>query len=73
MTFWDAYREIRQGKKAKFSNFEAYWYYDSEKNVLMMHTKSGQDVNVQQPTLVDYVLNALLSTEWEIVQEGAES
>lgn len=47
MTFWDAYREIRQGKKAKFSNFEAYWYYDSEKNVLMMHTKSGQDVNVQ--------------------------
>jgi hypothetical protein len=39
----------------------------------MMHTKSGQDVNVQQPTLVDYVLNALLSTEWEIVQEGAES
>lgn len=69
MKFADAFEAMKNGSKAKLPSWGGYWYWDSEKNTIMMHTKDGQELDIRETQVVEYTTMNILSDEWIIADE----
>lgn len=69
MNFVDALKLMRDGKKVKLPSWGGYWYWDEEKQTIIMHTKEGNELDIRETQRVEYTLGNVCSDEWIIADE----
>lgn len=69
MKFADAFREMRSGNKVKLPTWGGYWYWDTEKETIIMHLRTGDEVDIRESTIMSYTMENICSEEWLIANE----
>ena len=71
MNFKDAFRSMKEGHNVKLPSWGGYWYWDAEKETVMMQcrpkdTDKGQGdlLDIRETQRVEYTLSNILSNEW---------
>lgn len=70
MEFNKALREMKAGKKVKLPSWGGYWYWNPEKETIMMHTKDGIEMDIRETQRVEYTLSNVCSDKWIIANES---
>ena len=66
MLFGQALELMKQGIPVKLPSWAGYWYWDSEKKTVIMHTKDGAEMDIRVTQVVEYTLLNVCSDEWQI-------
>ena len=69
MKFNEILKLMKQGAKAKLPSWGGYWYWDSEKETIMMHTKDGKKMDIRETQVVEYTALNICSDEWIVADE----
>ena len=76
MEFRDAFKIMKSGGKVKLPSWGGYWFWDAEKQSIMMQcrpkdTDKGQGdlLDIRETQRVEYTLSNILSDEWLIADE----
>lgn len=69
MEFGEALDKMKTGAKVKLPSWGGYWYWDPDKETVIMHTKDGEDLDIRETQRVGYTLENILSDEWQIANE----
>lgn len=69
MEFGEALDKMKAGAKVKLPSWSGYWYWNPEKETVIMHTKDGEDLDIRETQRVGYTLENILSDEWQIANE----
>lgn len=76
MKFAEVLKEMKAGKKVKLPSWGGYWYWDPEKETIMMQCRPQDADEAQAPVLdiretqrVEYTLSNILSDEWQLATE----
>lgn len=71
MNFKDAFELMKKGHRVKLPSWGGYWYWDAEKETVMMQcrpkdTDKGQGdlLDIRETQRVEYTLSNILSDEW---------
>lgn len=71
MNFKDAFKAMKTGAKVKLPSWGGYWYWDVEKQSIIMQcrpkdTDKGQGdlLDIRETQRVEYTLSNILSNEW---------
>lgn len=70
MNFKDALKAMKAGNRVKLPSWGGYWYWDDEKQTIIMHTKGGEELDIRETQRVEYTLGNILSDEWVIADES---
>lgn len=70
MNFRDAFKAMKAGSKVKLPSWGGYWYWDDEKQSIVMHTKDGKKLDIRETQRVEYTLGNILSDEWVIADKS---
>lgn len=76
MNFKDAFKAMKAGAKVKLPSWGGYWYWDEEKETIMMQcrpkdTDKGQGdlLDIRETQRVEYTTMNMLSDEWIVADE----
>ena len=69
MNFAEALKQMKEGAKVKLPSWGGYWFWDAEKETVIMHTKDGRDLDIRETERVEYTMFNILSDEWQIADE----
>ena len=69
MNFADALKRMKEGAKVKLLSWGGYWFWDAEKETVIMHTKDGRNLDIRETESVEYTMLNILSDEWQIADE----
>lgn len=69
MEFKKALKSMKEGAKVKLPTWGGYWYWDFEKETIMMHTKDGEELDIRDTNVVEYTTMNICSNEWMIADE----
>lgn len=75
MTFKQAFEQMEHGEMVKLPSWAGYWYWDDDKQTIMMKCKETQSDNgkdlldIRETQRVEYTLMNILSDEWVIANE----
>lgn len=76
MSFSEAFKAMKAGAKVKLPSWGGYWFWDAEKQSIMMQcrpkdTDKGQGdlLDIRETQRVEYTLSNILSDEWLIADE----
>lgn len=70
MNFVEVLTAMKNGAKVKLPSWGGYWYWDEEKQTIMMHTKDGKELDIRETQRVEYTLSNVASDEWVIADEN---
>lgn len=70
MTFPQAFDEMRAGAKVKLPSWGGYWFWDADKQTIIIHTKEGRELDIREMENVGYTMDNICSDEWMIADEG---
>lgn len=66
MKFKEALKVMQEGSKVKLPSWGGYWYWDADKQTIMMHTKDGKELDIRETEVVEYTTLNICSDEWVI-------
>ena len=76
MSFAEAFKRMKAGAKVKLPSWGGYWFWDAEKQSIMMQcrpkdTDKGQGdlLDIRETQRVEYTLSNILYNEWLIADE----
>ena len=70
MLFKEVFKEMKEhGAKVKLPSWCGYWYWDDEKETIMIHTKDGKELDIRETDVVEYTTLNICSDEWQIADE----
>lgn len=70
MLFKEVFKEMKEhGAKVKLPSWGGYWYWDAEKETIMIHTKDGKELDIRETDVVEYTTMNICSDEWIIADE----
>ena len=69
MKFKRAFELMKNGAKIKLPSWGGYWYWDDEKQTVIMHTKDGKEMDIRETERVIYTLSNILDDQWQIADE----
>ena len=69
MNFAETLKQMKEGAKVKLPSWGGYWFWDAEKETVIMHTKDGRDLDIRETERVEYTMLNILSDEWQIADE----
>ena len=76
MSFAEAFKRMKAGRKVKLPSWGGYWYWDTEKETIMMQCRPkdsdkghGDLLDIIETQRVEYTLSNILSNEWLIADE----
>lgn len=71
MNFKDAFELMKKGHKVKLPSWGGYWYWDIEKQTIMIQCRpkdadkgQGDLLDIRETQRVEYTLSNILSNEW---------
>lgn len=70
MEFGEALDKMKAGAKVKLPSWSGYWYWNPEKETVIIHTKDGEDLDIRETQRVGYTLENILSDEWQLADEN---
>ena len=70
MDFKKAFKSMKNGAKVKLPSWGGYWYWDAEKESIMIHTKDGNELDIRETQMVEYTTINICSDEWQIADES---
>lgn len=70
MRFAEALKAMKNGAKVKLPSWGGYWYWDEEKQTIMMHTKDGEELDIRETQRVKYTVLNIVSEEWQIADSN---
>lgn len=70
MEFGEALDKMKAGAKVKLPSWSGYWYWNPDKETVMIHTKEGEELDIRETDRVPYTLENILSDEWQIADEN---
>lgn len=70
MNFKEAFKAMKNGAKIKLSSWGGYWYWDNERQTIIMHTKEGVELDIRETDRVEYTTLNICSGEWIIADEN---
>lgn len=74
MSFAEAFKRMKAGRKVKLPSWGGFWYWDAEKETIMMQCRDkdngekGDLLDIRDTKMVEYTLNNILSNEWLIAE-----
>ena len=54
----------------KLPSWSGYWFYDNEKETIIMHTKEGKELDIRETERVEYTALNICSNEWMIADKN---
>lgn len=69
MKFTEALKTMKEGAKVKLPSWGGYWYWDADKETIMMHTKDGEVLDIRETKVVEYTTLNICSDEWIFADE----
>lgn len=76
MPFSEAFKAMKAGVKVKLPSWGGYWFWDAEKETIMMQCRpkdsdkgQGDLLDIRETQRVEYTLSNILSDEWLIADE----
>lgn len=69
MEFKQALKLMQDGQKMKLPSWGGYWYWDPEKETVIMHTKDNKELDIRETVVVEYTLQNICSDEWIMADE----
>lgn len=69
MKFECALKQMKNGEKMKLPSWGGYWYWDEEKQTVIMHTIDGRELDIRKTEVVEYTLLNCTSDEWIVANE----
>ena len=69
MKFCEAFKLMKQGAKIKLPSWGGYWYWDEDKETVVMHCKEGNELDIRDTERVEYTLGNIMSDEWMIADK----
>lgn len=76
MSFAGAFEAMKAGAKVKLPSWGGFWYWDAEKETIMMQCRpkdsdkgQGDLLDIRETQRVEYTLSNILSDEWLIADE----
>ena len=66
MKFKEALKVMQEGTKGKLPSWGGYWYWDADKQTIMIHTKDGKELDIRETQVVEYTTLNICSDEWVI-------
>ena len=75
MRFVEALKAMKNGSKVKLPSWGGYWYWDAEKETVMIHCRpqdsdhQGEILDIRETQRVEYTLSNVASDEWVIADE----
>lgn len=76
MKFAEALKEMKAGNKVKLPSWGGYWYWDPEKETILMQCRpkdadegQGPVLDIRETQRVEYTLANILSDEWQLATE----
>lgn len=77
MKFTEALKHMKTGERVKLPSWGGYWYWDSEKETIMMQCRpqdsdegQGPLLDIRETQRVEYTISNILSDEWVIADEN---
>ncbi|WP_326514165.1 DUF2829 domain-containing protein [Clostridium intestinale] len=71
MNFDKAFKLMKDGLGIKLPSWAGYWFWDNQKETIIMHCKDGKKVDIRETQVVEYTLQNILSDEWIIADAGS--
>ena len=69
MKFKEALKVMQEGTKVKLPSWGGYWYWDADKQTIMIHTKDGKELDIRETQVVEYTTLNICSDEWVIADQ----
>lgn len=69
MKFAEALKAMKEGQKVKLPSWGGYWYWEPEKETIIIHTKDGDELDIRETDRVAYTMTNVASDEWVIANE----
>ncbi|NFD56113.1 DUF2829 domain-containing protein [Clostridium botulinum] len=69
MNFIQALKLMKNGEKVKLSSWEGYWYWDTNKQTVMMHCKDGIILDIRETDRVEYTLLNIARKDWVLANK----
>lgn len=74
MNFREIFKVMKQGAKVKLPSWGGYWYWDPEKETIMIQCRpqdgdQGELLDIRETQRVEYTTMNLLSDDWIIADE----
>lgn len=69
MKFTEALKTMKEGAKVKLPSWGGYWYWDADKETIMVHTKDGEVLDIRETKVVEYTTLNICSDEWIFADE----
>lgn len=75
MKFSEAFKLMKQGAKVKLPSWGGYWYWDAEKETIMIQCRpqdngeKGELLDIRETQMVEYTTMNMQSDEWIIADE----
>lgn len=75
MKFSEAFKLMKQGAKVKLPSWGGYWYWDAEKETIMIQCRpqdngeKGELLDIREMQMVEYTTMNMQSDEWIIADE----
>lgn len=66
MNWNEAFNLMKKGYKVKLPSWGGFWYWDSEKNTIMIHCKDDVILDIRETEVVDYTFSNIASDEWVV-------
>lgn len=70
MSFSDALDAMLNGQKVKLPSWGGYWFWDNERQTIIMHTKDGEELDIRSTDRMLYTLENICSEEWVLADES---
>ena len=70
MEFKKAYELMKKGAKIKLPSWGGYWYWNDEKETIMMHTKDNDEIDLFDSNRKSYTLQNIASSDFVVADEG---
>lgn len=69
MDFKKAFELMKNGAKVKLPSWGGYWYWDPEKETIIMHTKYGRELDIRETERVEYTTLNICSDDWQVADD----
>ena len=67
MTFAEAYKEMRNGKKIAHENFHGgYWVWEND--TIMLYCKDGRVLDIRETEDVAFTFGFITAGEWTVME-----
>ena len=66
MNFEKALKAMKSGAKVKLPSWGGYWYWDTDRKTIIIHTKEGKELDIRSTEMVDYTALNIASEDWII-------